>query len=148
LISISAPDERTGRTLECEELISQDSKAGTCWGTNNKNVPHYLQIDFKNLQICPSGYSVKADNSSFASAHFLKSWEFEGSVDGSTWDCLDRHSDCTDLCQNEAVGSYTISTSTVFRYLRFRMIGKNSNNNWYFSLQQIEIFGRLLGENI
>jgi hypothetical protein len=145
LIRVSAPDERTNRSLQCEDLISHESKTGKCWGTNNTSVSHYLQIDFKDLQICPSAYSIKVHNSSWG-VNFVKSWEFEGSLDGSAWQCLDRHSNCTDLCQNDAIASYHISDSPVFRYLRFRMVGQNSSNNWYFSLQQIEVFGKLIGE--
>jgi hypothetical protein len=147
LITVSAPDEHANRTLRCEDLISHESKTGKWWVANNTNVQHYLQIDFKNLQICPSAYSIKAHNSSFSSGNFVKSWEFEGSSDGSSWQCLDRHSNCTDLCQNDVVASFHISDSPVFRYLRFRMVGENSSNLWYFALQQIEIFGRLIGDN-
>jgi hypothetical protein len=147
LITISAPDERTDRKFECPDLISYESKTGKWWATNNTNVPHYLRIDFKALQICPSAYSIKAHSSRWGNNSFVKSWEFEGSSDGSTWQCLDRHSNCTDLCRNDAVASYHISNSPVFRYLRFRMVGQNSSNDWQFSLQQIEIFGRLIGES-
>jgi hypothetical protein len=146
LIRVSAPDERTDRAFECEDLISHESKTGKWWAANDTNVSHYLQIDFKDLQICPSAYSIKAPNSSWGSSHFVKSWEFEGSLDGLIWKCLDRHSNCTDVCQNDAVASYHISDSPVFRYLRFRMVGQNSSNNWRFSLQQIEIFRRLIRE--
>jgi hypothetical protein len=146
LITVSAPDEQANRTFRCEDLISHGSKTGKWWGTGGTNVPHYLQIDFKNLQICPSAYSIKSHNSTWSGGCFIRSWEFEGSSDGSTWQCLDRHLNCTDLCQHDAVASYHISNSPIFRYLRFRMVGQNSNNNWYFSLQQIEIFGRLIGE--
>jgi hypothetical protein len=147
LITVSAPDERTDRSLQCEDLISHESKTGKWWGTNHTNVPHYLQIDFKDLQICTSAYSIKAHNSTWSGGNFVNSWEFEGSSDGSTWQCLDRHSNCTDLCQNDAVASYHISNSPVFRYVRFRMVEQNSSHNWQFSLQQIEIFGRLIGDN-
>jgi hypothetical protein len=146
LIAVSAPDEQTDRTFRCEDLISHESKTGKWWATNGTNVPHYLQIDFKDLQICPSAYSNKSPNSTWGTYHFVKSWEFEGSSDGSSWQCLDRHSNCTDLCQIDAVASYHISNSPVFRYLRFRMVGQNSSNNWCFVLQQIEIFGRLIGD--
>jgi hypothetical protein len=83
LITISAPDEQTGRTFRCEDLISHESKTGKWWATNNTNFSHYLQIDFKDLQICPSAYSIKAHSSSWSRGHFVESWEFEGSVDGS-----------------------------------------------------------------
>jgi hypothetical protein len=146
LITVSAPDEQTGGKFQCEDLISHESKTGKWWGTNNNNVSHYLQIDFKNLQICPSAYSIKSPNSSWSSGYFVKSWEFEGSSDGSIWQSLDRHSNCNDLCQNDVVASYHISNSPVFRYLRFRMVGQSSSNNWQFSLQQFEVFGRLIGE--
>jgi hypothetical protein len=116
-ITVSAPDERRDRKFECEDLISHESKTGKWWATNGTNVPHYLQIDFKDLQICPSAYSIKSHSSTWSSGNFVISWEFEGSSDGETWQCLDRHSNCTDLCQNDRVASYHISNSRVFRYL-------------------------------
>jgi hypothetical protein len=143
VIVVSAPDEHPNRTFQCEDLISHEAKTGKCWGTKSTNSPHYLQIDFKDLQILPSAYSVKAHNSSWSSTAFVKSWEFEG----STWHCLDRHFNCADLCQNDAVASYHISNSSVFRYLRFRMTEQDSSKSWYFSLQQIEVFGTLIGED-
>jgi hypothetical protein len=146
LVSVSAPDAQSKCSFPCEDLISHESKSGKWWATNNSNVPHYLQIDFKELQICPSAYSVKAHNSSCATGYFIRSWEFEGSTDGLNWECLDRHCNSTDLSQNDAVASYYISNSSVFRYLRFRMVGQTSNETWHFTLQQFEVFGRLLGE--
>jgi hypothetical protein len=146
LISVSAPDEQTSRTFNCEDLLSHESKAGKWWGTNSNNVPHYVQIDFKDMKICPSAYSVKAHSSTFAYAYFIQSWVFEGSVDGSSWQKLDEHSNSTDLGRNDAVASYNISTTALFRFVRFRSVGQATCSSWYFSLQQIEVFGILIGE--
>jgi hypothetical protein len=38
LITVSAPDERTDRQFQCEDLISHESKTGKWWETNNRNV--------------------------------------------------------------------------------------------------------------
>jgi hypothetical protein len=146
LISVSAPDEQTNRTFNCEALVSHESKAGKWWGTDNKNVPHYVQIDLKDMKICPSAYSVKAHSSSCTSGHFVQSWAFEGSVDGSSWQNLDEHSNSNDLNRHDAVGSYNISTTAVFRFVRFRMVGQSTSSSSYFFLQQIEVFGVLMGE--
>jgi hypothetical protein len=146
LISVSASDEHPSRTLNCEELISHESKAGKWWRAYNRNVPHYLLVDFKDMEICPSAYSVKAHNRSFSVADFIQSWVFEGSADELSWQTLDEHSNSNDLSRNDAVPSYDISTTAVFRFLRFRMVGQTTNSTWHFLLQQIEVFGVLTGE--
>jgi hypothetical protein len=146
LISVSAPDEQTARGFNCEDLLSHESKAGKWWATNSNNVLHYVQIDLKDMKICPSAYSVKAHNSSCATGHFIQSWVFEGSDDGSSWESLDEHWNSNDLRRNDAVASHNISTTAVFRFLRFRMVGETTDSSWHFCLQQIEVFGVLIGE--
>jgi hypothetical protein len=58
LIEISAPDEQSSRMFQCYDLISHEPKSGKWWGMNNQNTAHFVPIDFKDLQICPSAYSV------------------------------------------------------------------------------------------
>jgi hypothetical protein len=147
LISVSVLDgQASSHTFPCEDLISSAPKTGKHWGTNGTKESPYIQIDFKELRISPSAYSVKAHSRLWSSSTFVRSWVFEGSVDGLSWESLDRHSGSIDLCSNDAIGSYQISKPGVFSFLRFRMVEKNTSHSWQLGLQQIEVFGRLIGE--
>jgi hypothetical protein len=81
LIKLSAPDERSGRIFECFDLVSHESKDGQWWGTNDSDMDHYVEIDFKDMRICPSGYSVKVHSSAWSVGDLVLSWRFEGSRD-------------------------------------------------------------------
>jgi hypothetical protein len=143
LIEISAPDQYDRCHFQCYDLITHESKSGKHWATQNTNTVHYVQIDFKDLRLCPSACSVKVHNSTWSGGAFLRSWRFEGSNNGSDWSIVDSHSDSSDLTQNDKEMSFEVSFSSFFRFLRFLMVGPNSSGNYYFSLQALEVFGRL-----
>jgi hypothetical protein len=144
VIAISANDERPVCKFPRHEILSDSRKKGTWWGTNNAAVDHYLQIDFKNLRLTPSGYSVKVHNTSWAPAgHFIRSWRFEGSNDDSKWEVLDSHTDSDLLMGNDKEASFAVSTGAEFRFLRFVQTGANSSGYYSFSLQRLETFGIL-----
>jgi hypothetical protein len=123
LIEISAPTERNDRMFQCYDLISHESKSGKWWGTNDANKAHYVQIDFKDLRICPSAYSVKVHSRTWNSSSFLRSWRFEGSNNCSDWSVIDSHTDSSDLRQNDKEMSFEFSSSSSFRFLRFLKVG-------------------------
>jgi hypothetical protein len=98
--------------------------------------------------IHPRGYSVKVHNQAWSNARFIRSWRFEGSTDGDTWESLDSHTDSSELNSNDKEVSFEISSqpksSPGFRFVRFLMVGTNSSNYHEFSLQRFEVFGELL----
>jgi hypothetical protein len=144
LIAISANDERSDSKFPVRELIADSSKEGKWWGCKNSAVDHYVKIDLKDMVLTPSGYSVKTHNSSWGTGHFfVRSWRFDGSNDGSTWEVLDSHTNSEELMGNDKEVSFGISTTTRFRFLRFIMIGLDSSKTRQFSLQRLEIFGVL-----
>jgi hypothetical protein len=146
LIHITANDERQDRKFECYDLISPESKTGKWWGTGKDTIDHFVKIDFKNHQICPSGYSVRTHNPSWGCGWFLKSWRFEGSNNDSEWFVLDNRTNCSELQGNDREASFEFSpiSSTSFRFVRLIMIGMNSGNTHELSLQRFEIFGKLI----
>jgi hypothetical protein len=144
VIEVSAPDEYSNRTFECHDLISAASKARKWWATRNDAMDRYVQIDFKDYRIRPSGYSVKAHSSRWSRADFVRSWRFEGSQDGTAWEALDSHTDSSDLSANDREASFECRSSSEFRFVRFVMVGVNSSGNRQLSLQRLEVFGELL----
>jgi hypothetical protein len=147
LIEISANDERNGRKFNCYDLISRESKAGKWWGAGGQKIDHFVKINLKNLRLCPSGYSVKTHNNAWSSGHFVRSWRFEGSNDDSKWEVLHSQTNSKALTGNDKEASFECSSSSTFRFLRFVMVGHNSNGDYRFSLQNLEVFGRLITEN-
>jgi hypothetical protein len=143
LIAISAVDERSNTTFECHDLISDASKSGKWWATEPSQIDHFVQIDFKDYRIRPSGYSVKVHNSSWSSSAFLKSWRFEGSNDGTSWAVLDSHTDSSELSENDREISFEFESSSQFRFVRFLMVGGDSLGYRRLSLQRLEVFGEL-----
>jgi hypothetical protein len=142
LIEISATDACYGN-LKCYDLISHESKTGKYWGTSGNDTDQAVQIDFKDMRICPSAYSVKIHNTTWSSKLFLRSWQFDGSIDGKSWEVLDSHTNSSELSCNDKEMLFEFSSSTAFRFLRLVMIGNNSNGGRQFSLQCLEVFRQL-----
>jgi hypothetical protein len=72
-IEVSANDERTDRTFQVYDLITDASKTAKWWGTGNSSVDHYVKIDFRDAVVRPSGYALKAHNSSWAASFYIRS---------------------------------------------------------------------------
>jgi hypothetical protein len=142
LVAISANDEQFNCTLPRHKLISDSSKQGTYWGTNDTEVDHYVKIDLKSFRLVPPGYSVKSPGSAWGTP-FVRSWRFEGSNDDLGWEVLDRHTRSNELTGHDKEASFGISTTTEFRFLRFIQTCPHSHGENYFSLQRLEIFGLL-----
>jgi hypothetical protein len=144
LIAISAADERMDRKFECYDLISDASKVDKWWATRSNEIDHYVQIDFKTGRVSPSGYSVQSPNSSCGDDYFVTSWQFEGSNDGYVWQVLDSRTNSPALYGNNREGFFSCESMSLFCFVRFLMIGKNSGGNRGLSLQRLEVFGELV----
>jgi hypothetical protein len=142
-VIISANDERSDRTFQVYDLISSESKSGKWWGTNNNAIDHHVKFEFRDCQICPSGYSLKEQSSAW-NGGFLRSWRFEGSNDDLKWDTLDTQTDCDAMKGYDREASFRISTSNPYQFLRILFVGQNWSNQRQVSFQRIEIFGRIL----
>jgi hypothetical protein len=76
---------------------------------------------------------------------YLLQWQIEGSNDGNTWKSLDSRS-TNDLYGIWIVKTYACSAvnpNEFFRFIRIRQTGRNSHNNDFFNLCNIEFFGKL-----
>jgi hypothetical protein len=143
-VKVSANDERSDRGLQVYDLIWASDKSGKWWATNNHPVDHYIKFEFPSSRICPSGYSLKAHNTSWTSnGDFIRTWRFEGSNDDCVWTTLDTQQDSDAITGNDKDAFFAISSRETYRYLRIATGSLNSSNNHYFSMQQIEIFGQV-----
>jgi hypothetical protein len=65
----------------------------------------WLCYDFKNRKVRPTHYSIHAHSDNF----YLRSWIFEGSMDGSRWTELDHHINDQTTNSNHPIGTFSIS---------------------------------------
>jgi hypothetical protein len=100
----------------------------------------WLCYDFKDRKVRPTHYSIRAHSSN----HYLRSWIFEGSMDGSTWTELDRHTDDESTNSNHPIGTFSISKGCESRFLRLRQTGISAYGQHYLILFGLEIFGDLI----
>jgi hypothetical protein len=107
---------------------------------HSQNEPNqWLCYDFKNRKIRPTHYSIHA-----YSNHYLRSWIFEGSIDGSIWIELDRHTDDQTTNSNHPIGTCSISNPCECQFVRLRQTGVTACGSHYLILHAMEIFGDLI----
>jgi hypothetical protein len=90
---------------------------------NNPN--QWLCYDFKDRKVRPTHYSIHAQSSN----HYLRSWIFEGSIDGSTWTELDCHSNDQTTNSNHPIGAFSISSDCKYQCLRLGQTGVNAQRH-------------------
>ena len=124
-------------TKQPHEIINPTGRGD--WISNN--APNaFFQIDFRSYLLLPTHYSIsfysmKKDNR-------MKSWTMQGSLDGASWFCLDefrlnKHFDSSQI-------SCRMFSDVPVRFVRLKLIGKNSSGNNVLTLHQIEFFGELI----
>jgi hypothetical protein len=107
---------------------------------HSTNAPNqWLCYDFKNRRVQPTHYSISAYG-----GWYLRSWIFEGSLDGSNWNELDRRENDSTMNNEHQIGTFTVSVRDEYQYLRLRQTGKNAYGHDYLVLYAFEVFGRLI----
>ena len=116
-----------------------------CYKSENK--PNsFIQFDFKNHKISVSAYSIKSSN--LPGPSLLKSWVIEGSDDSNSWTVIDSHTNDQSLCVESfepKVCTFNVNNNgseNKFRFIRLRITGKTSNDNWCIGITNIEFFGK------
>jgi hypothetical protein len=99
----------------------------------------WLCYDFKNRKVRPTHYSIHAHSS-----HYLRSWVFEGSIDGSIWTELDRHANDQTTNSNHPIGIFSISNPCECQFVRLRQTGVDTSEWHNLTLHAMEIFGDLI----
>jgi hypothetical protein len=78
-----------------------------------------------------------------SNSYYLRSWVLEGSVDGSSWVCLAEQKDNATTHSEHPIGTFAVSGSSKYRFLRLRQTGKNYRGDDLLILFAFEIFGQL-----
>jgi len=99
-------------------------------------------VDLLHRRIQPTHYTLRHYSSWDTEA--LRSWRFEGSNDGRTWDVLRAHYNDAALNKKGATHTWAINDANQpYRLLRIVQTGVNSNNNHYLSCSGLEVYGKL-----
>jgi hypothetical protein len=107
----------------------------------SQNQPNqWLCYDFKNRKVRPTHYSIHAHSNGYN----LRSWIFEGSLDGSTWTELDRHTNDQTTNSNHPIGIFSISSHFECQFVRLRQTGVTVGGTHSLILYAMEIFGDLI----
>jgi hypothetical protein len=86
--------------------------------------------DFKALRIYPTQYTLQT---------------YDGSCDGASWMEIDRRENNGDLNASEAVKTFAVARSGLFRMIHLRQTGPNYNGNNYVIFCGFEVFGTVVG---
>jgi hypothetical protein len=106
----------------------------------SRNEPNqWLCYDFKNRKIRPTHYAFHAN-----SGHWLRSWIFEVSIDGSVWTELDRHTDDQTTNSSHPIGIFSVSNPCECQFVRLRQTSVSACGHHYLALHAMEIFGDLI----
>jgi hypothetical protein len=79
-----------------------------------------------------------------SSNYYLRSWIFEGSIDGSTWTELNHHTNDQTTNSNVPIGTVSVSQHFKCQFVRLRQTCVNANGNHYLILFAVEFFGDLI----
>lgn len=137
LISITASSDDWN---QCYQLV--DYGWHSYWYTQDE--PNaYVQIDFLAKKVCVSGYSLRYGE--LGNCGFPLEWVLEVSDDASSWTVIDTQNN-RDLDGNYVAATYTCNAAvtTFHQYVRLRQTAKNSRNNDFLLLSEIELFGKLV----
>lgn len=110
----------------------------------------WICFDFKNYRVIPTDYTIKSEKRWDKDGYHPKNWVIEGSNDQLKWILLDERKNCSDLKGRSLVHTFKINNSCKskkFQFIRFRQIGKNWKNDFYFIFDSFEIYGTLIQMN-
>ena len=119
---------------------------------NNKN-KYFLSNDsqnswicfcFKNHRVIPSHYTIRTFG--LDSNSHPKSWTIEGSNDKNSWENLDIQNESPYLQKGWVTHTFNIneSSSNSYEFIRMRLTGKTTCNDYRLLIDSFEIYGTLI----
>jgi hypothetical protein len=117
-----------------------------------KDVPaSWLMIDLgPHTRALPNYYTLRHGGNYRGDS--IRTWDFQGSVDGKTWTVLRRHTNDSSLNQPFGVHSWVIdlpidvlaaTAEQAYRFFRILQRGHNSSNHNFLVASGIELYGML-----
>jgi hypothetical protein len=105
---------------------------------SKKTPSQWICWDFNGLRIRPTHYSIRRVKEGNP-----KTWIVEGSLEGSVWTELDRHTNSESLNGHELIVSFLIARPIVCRMIRLRQTGPTHRNDHMLTLCCVEFHGVL-----
>lgn len=104
----------------------------------------WIAFEFRDMKMKVTSYTLQSYYNGKPNFANPKNWILEGSDDGREWVEMDRHEDCPDLNNKNAIQNYKIKGDfKEFKYIRVKQIGKNWANKDQLTLSKVELFGDL-----
>ena len=127
IISISASSTLSnGPQFSPEHVINYTNNYNNTFWMSDNNPGNWLELDFKNIKLKLTGYSLKTSNGPISQAHHIKNWILEGSQDGIEWNEIDRQENNNDLNGPNYQHYFPISDSDEeYQYIRIKSIGQS-----------------------
>jgi len=105
------------------------------------NLPHqYIIIDMKYFSLDMIGYSIRTPNSKRGIWH-IRSWKVEGSNNKKDWRIIDEHRNNGILDEETYCCMWQCYSGGFFQYFKITQTDLNKDNDNYFLLGGIELFG-------
>ena len=144
LVSISSSSP-VGRFCDPRALVGRSFSSLNFAGPRRSvdgGVESWWTVDLKHGLRC-TRYAVRHDGSS----DYLRSWSFQGSVDGTSWVALDEHTDDATIRMPAQWASWPVRDvrRRTFRYFRILQTAPSNGapNPMHLSLDHLELYGDL-----
>jgi len=113
--------------------------------SSGNSVGEFFQVDLKTRTFTPNRYNIQGRND--VNQTQMRNWVFEVSNDASSWTVLDTHTNDTTINGLNVWGSWPVTTTGKWRYLRIRNTGVDSQggSSNYIAMQEVEFYGVLYG---
>ena len=129
------------------------TRESSCTTNNCEN--SWMSVSLKGKRVIPSGYVVSTDASGLNGFFLLRTWHFQGSVNGVAWTTLQSKSYDDTLTPEHPTGFWPVDAAwTNYAFTRFRILqtGSNWSNsdrpnarfNYCLAITSFEIYGKLL----
>jgi hypothetical protein len=140
-VSASSPFDSTGR-YSAEKLVDQDK---TTYFHLKCGARQWISIDFKNMRILPTHYTLLSRSNYGANVGNLKSWILEGTDtgQGEDWFELDLRRDRPELNDRGALATFPVQSPRLCRRLRLTSTACYYHEE-YLVLAGMELFGTLM----
>ena len=133
-ITLTSSSLDTSTSREC---IYNDDKCYFCSQTNCTPYTNTFTIEFQKSYFYLTGYIIKSDYTDWRD-WYLTSWNLEGSIDNNNWDLLHSQTD-VDTLSTEKGGSYQITNSSLYKYLRITQTGNTSSTQYIDAICRLRI---------
>jgi hypothetical protein len=137
--AVSVTASGIGSPQFCPLRVLADFGCGiNCFCT--PDVPNsWVCYDFGRARVRLTHYAVRSALK--VDQFHLRSWKFEGSVDGTSWIVLDNHMNDATLTGAGAIAVFKTSRAIEVRMVRLCHTGKNSRPSDQMVLSALELFG-------